>query len=185
LPTVFLIPHVIIFRNGLSYSRAFSRKLECTLQVKHLTLSGEIAPESRFKYFPHLMTLSFISSPGNRGLPLWGSIMVPVPDGNVMGAGFSTCGSVVCLPLHRRGPLAPASIAAPGERSAGPVVTASSVPAAIGCFLLLVAQMAIGSLILHKVSDRGSRVGTPGPENQERGLWEQHVAAQNQARFAQ
>lgn len=45
--------------------------------------------------------------------------------------------------------------------------------------------MAICSLILHKASDRGPGVGTPGPANQERELWEQHITPQNQALFAQ
>lgn len=54
----------------------------------------------------------------------------------------------------------------------------------IHCFLLLAAHMVICSLILHRVF-RGPRVETPGPENQVPRLWEQQMAAQNQALFAQ
>lgn len=84
-----------------------------------------------------------------------------------------------------KGPPAPASTEAPGPCSADPAVTVRSLRDTVSCGLPLAARTATCSLILHKASDWGPGVGTPGPENQERGLRERHVAAQNRALFAQ
>lgn len=84
---------------------------------------------------------------------MWGSVTVPVPA---------------------RAP-APSPKGPPNScwsRGTGRAESGSGSLPAMSCSSLLAARMAICSLILHKVSVPGPRVGTPGPGNRALGLWE-------------